>query len=79
MSKEAISGEAQEDESYFAVYLPEPTEQEMLSMYRIYRDGGGQPYEPYEHMLVKHNNGTLSNVEVGDAFHSPSAAMPSRG
>lgn len=70
MSMEATSGTVPEDdpeeESYFTVYLPEPTEQEMLRIYEIYRAGGGDPYEPYEHMLVQSSNAVSDVAARGD-------------
>jgi hypothetical protein len=40
-------------ESYFSVYYPEPTQEEMLAAYITYRSIGGEPYEPYESLLGK--------------------------
>jgi hypothetical protein len=53
MTSEAprASGTPEDSEAGFSVYYPEPSEDEMLSTYRTYREGGGEPFEPYETSL----------------------------
>ena len=41
--------------------VEDPPETELLRLYRTYRDGGGEPYEPYESML---------KAEAGEAIEA---------
>jgi hypothetical protein len=59
-------------ESYFSVFYPEPTDAEMLAAYATYRQGGGDPYEPYESWLIA---GRAGQPETGGR---PDASEPRR-
>ena len=39
------------DEAGYSIYLPPPTEEELLSFYRTYREEGGEAFQPYETLL----------------------------
>jgi hypothetical protein len=40
------------------IEIPEPTTEQMLALYKAYRETGGDPYEPYESLLKAEPRGT---------------------
>jgi hypothetical protein len=46
--------EADGDEVAVFIDLDEPTEEDVLRLYKTYLEGGGKPYEPYDSMLKEH-------------------------
>jgi hypothetical protein len=49
--EEHVDVDALDDEPTFEVQLSELTTVEKLGLYAIYREGGGDPYEPEESQL----------------------------
>jgi hypothetical protein len=55
----------------FVIEVAEPTQQQLLAQYAIYRyEVGGEPYEPLESQLQASEYARNSDVSAGDMVHS---------
>lgn len=60
------SNEAYSDEDAFSVgQAPEVTDQDRVRLYAIYREMGGEPFEPHESMLMAHLEGRAGETVDG--------------
>ena len=56
----ALDEGGEEDVTVF-IDLEEPSRESILKLYKTYREGGGEPYEPYESMLRESESGQSEN------------------
>jgi hypothetical protein len=54
----SIDDPEESDEVTVLMEVEPPSVDDVLNLYKLYREGGGDPYEPYEAMLRERDNGT---------------------